>query len=359
MDAQLKSPQKTRLLYVVESFSTGVYAIVRDIACNLDPEQFTILFLHSLRPDSPKTYEQDFKQPHISLQYVPMGSLKDYISAVSTIRKVIRTFNPEVIHLHSSKAGVLGRVAAKGVFSQTLLYSPHGFSFLRTDVHPWKQKVFLTLEILADRYKHAKIIAVSEGEREEALRVTSDTLVINNFIDTSLFNTSGETPENTVVTTGRIAPQKNPQLFNAIAQRMPEVAFLWVGDGPQRSELTASNITITGYVPRLDAIAHVTKSTLYLQTSLWEGMPVSILEAMAVGIPVVASDIIGNRDLIQPGVTGYLCNSSEQSAFVEHITELLSNKSLREEMGLQSRSVINQKYDIYKAIEHYALLYKG
>ncbi|HLW21719.1 MAG TPA: glycosyltransferase, partial [Sphaerochaetaceae bacterium] len=127
METQHTTPRKTKLLYVVESFSTGVYAIVRDIACNLDPEAFTVRILHSLRPDSPKTYEEDFAQPHISLQYIPMGSLKTYRRAVGAIREAIRTFEPDAIHLHSSKAGVLGRLAAKGSFSKRLLYSPHGF----------------------------------------------------------------------------------------------------------------------------------------------------------------------------------------------------------------------------------------
>jgi len=357
METQHTTPRKTKLLYVVESFSTGVYAIVRDIACNLDPEAFTVRILHSLRPDSPKTYEEDFAQLHISLQYIPMGSLKTYRRAVGAIREAIRTFEPDTIHLHSSKAGVLGRLAAKGSFSKRLLYSPHGFSFLRTDVGATKRRIFLTLEILADRYKRATIVAVSEGERIEALKITSDTMVINNFIDTSLFDTITEEPTNCVVTTGRIAPQKNPQLFNTIAKSLPDVPFLWVGDGPLSSELTASNITVTGYVPRSEAIHHVRNAKIYLQTSLWEGMPVSILEAMAAGKPIVASNIIGNRDLIEQGKTGILCDPQKPHEFAEALQSVQQSPELQTRLGNAARDHAHSYHDVSVAIDLYSREY--
>ena len=359
MDTQDTSPQKTRLLYVVESFSTGVYAIVRDIACNLDPEQFTILILHSLRPDSPKAYEQDFTQAHISLQYVPMGSLKDYASAVSSIRKVIKGFRPDVIHLHSSKAGVLGRIAAKGVFSQTMLYSPHGFSFLRTDVGLLFRWIFLILEKGIDRYVPGKIIAVSPGEAEQAKRITQDVVTINNFINTKQFPLVSQLEQNVVITSGRISAQKNPSLFNRIAEALPAIQFIWVGDGPLRKDLVAKNILVTGYVSRREVFDYLSKASIYIQTSLWEGMPVSILEAMASGLPVVASDIIGNRDLICHGSTGYLCDISDYREFVTHITSLVEHESEKMEIGKQSRNLILEEYDIVQAVERYAMLYKG
>ena len=161
-----------KVMFVVESFSTGVYAIVRDIACNLDRDRFDIHILHSLRDDSPATIEQDYNQNNITLSYIPMGSLKTYPSAVKAIRKHIRSFEPDVIHLHSSKAGVLGRLAAGRKGTQPLFYSPHGFSFLREDVGTMKRRAFLTIEKVVQWWHPAHIIAVSEGEAVHARHIT-------------------------------------------------------------------------------------------------------------------------------------------------------------------------------------------
>ena len=349
---------KTRVLYVVESFSTGVYAIVRDIACHLDPNSFELLVLHSLRSDSPTGYETDFSGDHITLRYIPMGSRGNYVPAIKKIRKAILEFKPDVIHLHSSKAGVLGRIAAKGTSYHHILYSPHGFSFLRTDVSALARRVFLFIEKMMQVYQKVTIIAVSEGERKEAQRITEDAVVINNFINTATFSTIRQTAGATVVTTGRIAPQKNPELFNTIAQALPEISFLWVGDGPLREQLNAPNITVTGYVPRTQAIQHVVNGQIYLQTSLWEGMPVSILEAMAAKKAIVASDIIGNRDLIVHNRSGMLCDPHYPEQFIEAIKTLIAHEEKRKALSEEAFRRVKTYHDVSVAMDAYTQIYR-
>lgn len=349
--------KKTKLLYVVESFSTGVYAIVRDIACNLDPTKFELLIIHSLRDDSPKHPEKDFSQEHITLRYLPMGSPKEYLPAVRALRKVIKEFRPDCIHLHSSKAGFLGRLAAKGM-CRHLLYSPHGFSFLRTDVGSVKRWIFFQLEYWINRYLPSKIIAVSEGEREYALRITKNAIVINNFIDTAIFQEDEHHTSETIVTCGRIAPARNPSLFNQIAKTLPELEFIWVGDGPLRDLIDAPNIKVTGFVSRDEAITYVKRSCMYVHTSLWEGMPVAILEAMAARKPVVASNVVGNKDLIIDGFTGFLCDPSTSKQFVSRIMELQTSYSLRTSLGTHARKYVETHHDVKTAVAAYQAVYQ-
>lgn len=358
MGQQEISEQKIKIVYVVESFSTGVYAIVRDIACNLDPDRFEVLILHSLRSDSPKQYHEDLSQSNISLQYIPMGSSKDYLRAIQSIRSVIKAYQPDCIHLHSSKAGFLGRLAAKRSCCSHIVYSPHGFAFLRTDVGPIKRWLFFQLEYWINRYMPSKIIAVSEGEREQALKVTNNTVTINNFIDTTTIHPDKPQTGFDIVTTGRIAPQKNPQLFNQIATALSDRTFLWVGDGPLRSELKSANISVTGYIPRAEAIAQVERAKVYLQTSLWEGMPVSILEAMAAGKAVVASNIIGNRDLINSGKTGILCDPNKPEEFISTLSDIIQDSDIRESLGKSAREHVVANHDVKVALECYMQIYK-
>jgi len=359
METQPSSHDTIRVLFVVESFSTGVYAIVRDITCNLNPNTFEVLILHSLRDDSPQSFVDDFTYQHIHLQHIPMGSKKDYVPAIRKIKQVIREFNPQSIHLHSSKAGVLGRIAAKHTACQRILYSPHGFSFLRTDVSSFARWIFLCIERVINWYNPAKIIAVSEGEKVEAKKITSNCVVINNFIDTTQFDILSSESKYDVVTTGRIAPQKNPILFNTIAESLPSVSFLWVGNGPLRSTLSSPNITITGYVPRQEAIGHVIHAKIYLQTSLWEGMPVSILEAMAAGKPIVASNIIGNKDLLVHNKTGILCNPQNTQEFVDAVKNLLEDKHASLSLGTEACAYAHAVHDISIAIARYSAEYAG
>ena len=102
----------------------------------------------------------------------------------------------------------------------------------------------------------------------------------------------------TVFTLGRICYQKNPAQFNAIALAMPNIRFLWIGDGELRSTLTAPNITITGWAERKDALKYSASGDVFVLTSLWEGLPISLLEAMYMKKVCIVSNIIGNRDVI-------------------------------------------------------------
>lgn len=114
----------------------------------------------------------------------------------------------------------------------------------------------------------------------------------------------------TVFTIGRICYQKNPTLFNQIALAMPNVRFLWIGDGDLRNELTASNITITGWKERKEALKYSVSGDVFVLTSLWEGLPISLLEAMYMKKVCVVSDVIGNNNVIHNGKNGYTKKST-------------------------------------------------
>lgn len=352
------SHRKIRVLYVVESFSTGVYAIVRDVACNLNPDLFSVHIIHSLRPDSPSNYSDDFAFPHISLQYVPMGSMKDYSRAIREIRSYIDNHIPDAIHLHSSKAGFLGRLAAHK-FQGKIFYTPHGISFIRTDIGRLKRQIFFLLERWIQWYTPSRMIAVSDAELVNVKRLTEDAVAINNFIDVSRMPHGSMKESPLVGITGRITEAKNPNLFNRIASGLPNIKFMWIGDGPLRNELTASNIEVTGQLPRTEALKKLTQLSIYLQTSNWEGMPISLLEAMACKLPVIVSDIPAHRNLITNVKSGIICRCDDEHQFIEAIDRLIDSESEKQSLGVAAREHVLQYHDIAKAIQRYSEEYMG
>ncbi|NCB01009.1 MAG: glycosyltransferase [Spirochaetia bacterium] len=359
MKKEMKHPDKIKVLFVVESFSTGVYSIVHDIACNIDSAHFEVLIIHSLREDSPKDYKKDFSDTGVNLLYIPMDTPRNLLKSIKAIRGVIKEFNPQVIHLHSSIAGAVGRIAAKHHFRGLLLYTPHGFSFLKKDVNRIKRLIFKATEKILAIFFGGTILAISKNEYNLAKSLTKHLFLISNFIDVRKIPSGNIVRKNTVMICGRISTPRNPSLFNAIALALPEVTFIWVGDGPLKDLITAPNITITGYLSRNEALRLVSEATIYLQTSLWEGLSVSILEAMALKKGVIASNIEANQELVAHKKTGFLCELDSLEDFVKSIKILLNDDKLRENFGEAGFTSVVENFDLPIAIKKYESLYSS
>lgn len=348
-------------MYVVESFATGVYSVVKDLVNNLPADKFEIVLVHSLRPDTPTKYKQDFPHKHAKLVHIPMDSALNYMLSIPKLIKIIKTERPDIIHLHSSRAGFLGRLAAKLAGCHNVFYNPHGFSFLRSDMGRLNRSMFFRLEQMASLLGGV-IVASSEGEFEQAKRYSSKVVKIENFVDITAINKiasqveSEATKTPVIGTVGRITAARNPKMFDQIAKSLPETKFTWVGYALNKDEKPkASNITITGFLSRDEAITELAKLDVYVQTSLWEGMPIAVLEAMALGKPVVATDIIGNRDLITHEKTGFLAQNSED--FVRLLRMLIDDEDLRSRIGDAAAKYIRQHHDLDSAIKRYCELY--
>ena len=313
---------KKKVLYVVEAMGGGVVTYIVDMANKL-AEFYDFYIAYAVRPQTPENYVSYFnKKVHLievqdfTREINPVKDLK----ALKEIRKIAERVKPDIIHLHSSKAGVLGRIAYSG--SKTpLFYTPHGYSFLMADYKPFKRFAFKMIEKIAAMGK-CTTISCSRGEHEETLKLTKRAFYVNNGINIEMLSTAIDKIECskhpfTVYTLGRICFQKNPEMFNRVAEKMPDVRFLWVGDGELRDQLRAPNITVTGWVDRMTALQICKNADVFLLTSLWEGLPISLLESMFMKKVCIVSNVIGNRDVIHTGKNGVVCVKLED--YVEAI----------------------------------------
>ena len=159
----------------------------------------------------------------------------------------------------------------------------------------------------------------------------------------------------TVFTTGLINPQKNPELFNEIASAMPEVRFLWIGDGESKWKLTSPNIEITGWLNHDDALQKMAEGDVFVLTSLWEGLPIALLEAMYLRKLCIVSNVVGSRDVIINGENGYICDSA--AAFVNAINHFRDDETLV--MIENAHKDIIENYSLDQMIQAYRKLYFG
>ena len=280
--------QKKKILYVVEAFGGGLFTYIVDLVNELS-NQYDFTIAYAIRSQTPENFKEYFDSnvKFIEIKNFTRGVniIKD-LKAVSELDKVARSVKPDIIHLHSSKAGVIGRLAFW--FSKSkLFYTPHGYSFLMQDMSKIKRMIYYIAEKTTG-FSKCTTISCGEGEYIESKKLTKKVTYVNNGINIEEINKQLQGIDSSassddlsfVFTIGRICYQKNPTLFNQIALKMPDKHFLWIGDGELRDELTAPNIKVTGWLERTEVLKYASKARIFILPSRWEGVPMSLLEAM-------------------------------------------------------------------------------
>lgn len=331
-----------KVVHIVEALAGGVNTYFKDLSWFFDNEQAqhdihtTIVYSSNRKEVDPAQIKAAFSNT-VVLQEVSMVRefklIADYKAVVELI-KFLRITNPDIVHLHSSKAGVLGRIACVFLSKKIkVFYSPHGYSFLRTDISPIKKKLYKGIEIAFQKLFKSTTIACGDTEYEIAKKIGPSYLVRNgiNIARIQQHKTEQINATLTIGIVGRITAARNPVFFNSIALQNPLFNFVWIGDGELNNCLTATNISITGwFLDQKEALKELNKIDVYMQTSLWEGLPVAVLEAMAMQKPVLATNVIGNKDAVVPDETGYLF---ETIAEANHFLEILQDKKTRKILG--------------------------
>lgn len=335
---------------VCESFGGGVFAYVAQL-CNDMCDDFEVYLAYGLRSQTPSNFK-DLLDERIHLIEVPnFGKLKKIGKTVRFLRNIEKEIKPDIIHLHSSIAGGIGRIAFKKR-KESVIYTPHGFAHILLG-SGFKSWVYKRMEkILGNR---ALTLTCCESEDEEAKKFSKRTAFIETGIDVEEFDKvlqnikTTEKEEFTVFTLGRICTQKQPQLFNQIAELTPEVKFIWIGDGELRNELKAPNIEITGWLPRMEALALAKQADVFILCSLGEAIAMSLLENMYLKKLCLVSNTIGNRSVIVDDKNGFVCETPLdysqhiKDAFVRYPNELIS-QAFEDISSIYNRETMKTKY---------------
>ena len=352
---------KKKILHIVEAFGGGIFSFLVDLINNTSDE-YEIVVAYAMREQTPENFEEKFSSNirFIRVQnFVRSISIKKDIQAFMEIKKIIKEEKPQIIHLHSSKAGFLGRMASIG-YKAKIIYNPHGFSFLMQNCSLYKKTLYRILEKIGT-LKDSIIIGCSNGEFKEALKLSKHAICINNgvsveeidrIIDGKFSNFELDFENVKFCTSGRICYQKNPRLFNEIALKFPNNKFIWVGDGEDKNDLTSPNICITGWKNKEQVIKSVNECEIFVLTSMWEGLPISLLEAMALKKLCIVSNCIGNRDVINNNINGYIINDITDFPTIEEM------KSSYLKLIENARKDVESKYSVKGMIENYKKIYE-
>jgi len=328
-----------RIVHVTECLASGTLGFLAQATRELAGAGVRQVLLFSRRPDTPADVEAMF-DPRVELIELPAlnSQIWRYVRALRTAL-LAQLQEPEdtFVHLHSSKAGFLGRIALMGLRKlPPVYYSPHGLAFLnRRFVVP--SLLYTALEWFAARVVRSTPVGCSRGEAALLGKLSPrPARVLENAVDDAFFQIErreGEVP--LVLSMGRICYQKAPERFAAMAVRfqIAEVParFVWIGNGDPVSEarLRAAGVHVTGWLGRDEIRRLLGEASLYVQTSRWEGMPLSVLQALAAGVPCVVTDVVGNRDAVRQGISGFVAGDDDEL--------LIGARRLLRDAGLRAR----------------------
>ena len=358
-----------KIVHVTEPLAGGMVTFLTSLVENL-PED-THIIVHGQREDisSLAAVKKQFAYPNVRFIRWPsarrkLGIKKDIAAFIELYRTLKRLKNKnllDVVHLHCSKGGFIGRLVCRLLGLQHLvIYTPNGAPFMVGNNFV-SNFIYKTLEKLASLFG-GKVVSCSPSEQKAYEKACINTININNGIHYKKIAQHRKTPRKgngfRIVTSGRIVDQKNPVLFNRIAsffEEFTDFEFLWVGDGDARHLLTAKNIRVTGWLPPHKANDLVAAADVYISTSRYEGLPFAVLEALAMNMPVLLTDCVGNKDLIN-NLNGAVFTDENDAIYT--LLQFYNNSSMLNIMGQHSGSHCKKNFNFADTFRRYEKLYQ-
>ncbi len=368
-----------RIAHVVEATTGGVARHVLDLVAHLDPAAFTcVLYLSFDRPDSWRDRFDAVRQRGIAIREIPMARVPD-ARAVSQLAGWARRDAVDLLHLHSAKAGYHGRLAARAS-GLPVIYTPHAFPFQRTT--DWLRPFYRIVERKLARHT-TRIVCVSAGERQEALAAglpPERLVVIPNGLNFDAWplptaeerraarRALGIVDEDIVLgAMARLVSQKGIDLLLEAAEDVMSDyrharLMIW-GDGPQRRLLQGMARRLN--LPRVsflgatrDPRAAFAAMDVFCAPSRWEGGPYAVLEAMACGLPVIASDIQEHADYLLDGEGSLLFESEIPGPLAGALRATLADLDVRLTLGEAARRHVERGFPLDRMVTATETLYR-
>jgi len=380
-------------MHIITRLDMGGSAQNTLLTCLGQADKYDVVLVHGLSRESHMTaLEESQVENHVEaarqkgVKTIPLATLIRSIDPLSDLRALIflcrlmRQEKPVIVHTHSSKAGIVGRLAARISAVPVSIHTPHGHVFYG-HFNPLIARLFWLMEKLFERMTDG-VVALTEGEKKDYINLSvyraGKVAVIHSGVDLQRFSdvrvdpakvrkNIGLEPECLVVgTVGWLLPIKGPlvllRAMAALRQKIPKARLVYVGKGALARQLkseavrlkVADRVLFLGW--RDDVHEIMQAFDILVLPSLNEGMGRVLVEAMAAGKPVVASRVGGIPDLVKHGENGFLVNPGDIADLSHYIGRLLQDAELRANMGSSGRAHA-QNFDIRNMVEKIDALY--
>lgn len=340
------------VVHVTESLSGRTLAFLGGVLAELDALGVRQTLIFSRRCDTPAEVVSSFP-PGVVLREIPPAR-HTHAAFIAALRRELRSAIADpaltAVHLHSSKAGFIGRLLLSMQPRRPLrcLYSPHGLAYLNP-VRDRGRRLYWMLERLAGRLSFEPVGGVADEVAELHKLTGRPGFLLESSVPDIYFETiRRESSRPLVVSCGPVRPCRDPDaivdLSIAFHIEDRDVDFTWIGAGDRDHEarLRASSVKVTGQLPDAKSALVLGKAWVYVQSSQWEDLPLSLYQAMAIGLPCVVTDRFGNRDTIRHGETGLIAgNAGELRRYVQL---LLDDPALRIKLGRAARVDAFQRF---------------
>jgi len=350
---------------------------------HLDREKFSASLVCGrggiLDPDAEKT---GVPVHFIDALVRPINPVKDVL-AVIALYKLFKLHKPDVVHTHSSKAGILGRLAARLAGVPHTVHTFHGFGFNHEQSSPVRWVYIMAEKLCAGMAE--RLVFVSRANRleagmlgigrQETYRVIRSGVKLADYPDMvcdreALRKQFGLPPQvPVVVSVGNLKPQKNPLDFVRMAaivhKQHPSAHFLYIGDGMLRPkvEQLARELGADKYCHfpgwRTDIAQVLSLASVFVLTSLWEGLPRSLVEALKSGVPCVAYATDGVCDILQDDENGFLVPKKNYAELAQDVTAMLRDPNLRVGLAAGAADTDLEDFDIDAMVRAQENLYAG
>jgi len=371
---------KKRILHIqLLPLLSGVQNMMLCLLDGLDKEKYDIYVLS--KPQGPLE-EAVIKAGY---HYLPVGCLRRNLSFLDfaaglEIYRLIKKYHFHIVHTHSSKTGFLGRIAAKFAGVPLIVHTVHGFAIHKYQT-PLANQVVMFLEYIAGKFCD-RVVFVNDYEREMAIkkRILPPEKVITiyngiaaekyKFKEPSSYLADRDCSRNpfTIGSVLRFTAQKN--ILNTIStainvcKQNKDIRFVFIGDGEEfqscrdliREAGLNTRILLPGWQSEINAL--LIKMDVFLLFSRWEGLSISILEAMASGLPIVASDIKGNNELVTQ-TNGILVDANNTAALERILLSLPAQREQLCEWSRNSREKVVQHFSRQDFICKYRTIYES